>query len=530
VSAGDGAAEARPAGRSGRRPRPRAQRSLTTRDKLLAAAAALFAERGYRVVTLDDIGGAVGISGPAVYRHFKNKESLLGELLVDVSERLLNNARDRAGAAMGPVEALAALVDFHAEFAVENPALITVQSRELSSLAPADQHRVRTLQRSYVEFWADAIVRTGRLERREEAIAAAHAIFGLLNSTPFSGRLNALELRALLHSMALDGLGPNHPGPVTGPIPSGPVAGPATGPVAGPAEDVSARRHDDNQLVRLVEHGAVAEIVLDRPEALNALSSAMAVQLAGLCTELGERPAVRVVVVSSVSERAFCVGADLKERARFDDAEMAAQRPLVRAVFDAVRGLEVPVIAAVAGYALGGGFELALSCDLIVADETAQVALPETAVGLVPGGGGTQLLVRRAGPGVAADLIFTARRVPANEALVLGLVDRVVPPGAARATALEVARVIAGNSPVAVRAAKRAVRLGAGVDLASGLDIEDAAWRTAAASPDRTEGIRAFVEKRLPDWSSPPRPPGLPAPGPTSTGRREPRRGNSHAL
>ena len=232
----------------------------------------------------------------------------------------------------------------------------------------------------------------------------------------------------------------------------------------------------------------------------------MAVQLATACDELARQPAVGAVVLSSSSDRAFCVGADLKERARFTEAELAAQRPLFRAAFDAVRALEMPVIAAVAGYALGGGFELALSCDLIVADETAEVALPETAVGLVPGGGGTQLLTRRAGPGAAADLIFTARRVPAYEASGMGLVDRVVEQGAARTTALQLAAAIAGNSPVAVRAAKRAIRLGAGVDLATGLDVEDAAWRTAATSSDRAEGIRAFVEKRSPNWPSAARP------------------------
>jgi enoyl-CoA hydratase/carnithine racemase len=255
-------------------------------------------------------------------------------------------------------------------------------------------------------------------------------------------------------------------------------------------------------LVGLVSHGVVAELVLDRPEAMNALSSTMFGQRAAACSEIGRRSSVRVVVVSSRSERAFCVGADLKERSRFSDAELETQRPLVRAAFDAVRALEMPVIAAVAGYALGGGFELALSCDLIVADETAELALPETAVGLVPGGGGTQLLARRAGPAVAADVIFTARRVPAPEALRLGLVDRVVPRGAARTVAFELAQVIAANSPVAVRAAKRAVRLGAGADLAAGLEIEDAAWRAAEISPDRAEGIAAFVEKRSPNWRS----------------------------
>jgi enoyl-CoA hydratase/carnithine racemase/AcrR family transcriptional regulator len=496
VSAEEMAGGTPPAGQVGRRPRPRARSPRTTRDKLLEAAAALFAERGYRVVTLDDIGGAVGISGPAVYRHFKSKESLLGELLVDVSERLLANAQDRAGAATGPAEALVALVDFHAEFAVENPALITVQSRELCSLAPEDQHRVRRLQRSYVEFWADAILRAGCRQRREEAIAAAHATFGLLNSTPFSGRLDDNAMRALLHSMALGGLWPSIPGQEV------------MFPVAVPEGDVPAGSTNHTELVRLVEHGVVAEVVLDRPEALNALSSAMLVRLAAVCGAVATRPEVRAVVISSALQRAFCVGADLKERARFNGAEMAAQRPLVRAAFDAVRGLDVPVIAAVTGYALGGGFELALSCDVIVADETAELALPETAVGLVPGGGGTQLLTRRAGPGVAADLIFTSRRVPAADALGLGLVDRVVSRGAARATALELAAMIARSSPVAVRAAKRAMHLGADVDLASGLDIEDAAWRAAAASPDRAEGIAAFVEKRQPDWPSARRPPG----------------------
>ena len=257
------------------------------------------------------------------------------------------------------------------------------------------------------------------------------------------------------------------------------------------------------QFVGLVSHGAVAELVLDRPEAMNALSSTMFGQLAAACSAIGRQPSVRVVVVSSSTERAFCVGADLKERARFSDAELKAQRPLVRAAFAAVRALEMPVIAAVAGYALGGGFELALSCDLIVADDTAELALPETAIGLVPGGGGTQLLASRAGPAVAADLIFTARRVPAPEALRLGLVDRVVERGAARTVAFELAHAIAANSPVAVRAAKRAVRLGAGTDLAAGLEIEDAAWRVAESSPDRAEGIAAFVEKRSPNWLSP---------------------------
>ena len=255
-------------------------------------------------------------------------------------------------------------------------------------------------------------------------------------------------------------------------------------------------------LVRLVEDGPVAELILDRPQAMNALSTAMLTQLTETCRGLGRIEGLRAVVLSSSSDRAFCAGADLKERTSFGDAELMAQRPLLRGAFAAVRSIEVPVIAAVAGYALGGGFELALSCDLIVADETAVVGLPETSVGLVPGAGGTQLVAPRAGSGVAADLILSARHVPASEAFQLRLVDRLVPRGESRATALQLARAIAANSPVAVRAAKRALRRGSGLPLAAGLEVEEAAWREVATSPERAEGISAFVEKRPPRWRS----------------------------
>ena len=448
---------------------------------------------------------ALSVSRPAVYRHFKNKESLLGELLVEVSERLLTNAKDRVGATSGPFEALAALVEFHVDFAVDNPALINVQARELTSLAPEDQHRVRSLQRMYVQFWADAIVQSGLLEDQEAATAAAHATFGLLNSTPFSGRLGYGETRSLLCSMALAAFQIERSAPFT-PVPTDHRQWGKNQHEEAMTRPKTTRpkttRPKTTRLVSSERHGAVKELVLDRPDAMNAISGVMAAQLADACRELTTGAAAHVVVLSSSSERAFCVGADLKERARFTDAEFAAQRRLMRSVFEAVRALEVPVIAAVAGYALGGGFELALSCDLIVADETAQLGLPEVSVGLVPGGGGTQLLARRAGPAVAADLIFTARRVAATEALRLGLVDRVVERGMARAAALELAQQVATNSPVALRAAKRAMRLGTDVGLATGLEVEDAAWRETASSPDRAEGIRAFVEKRPPNWPS----------------------------
>ena len=256
----------------------------------------------------------------------------------------------------------------------------------------------------------------------------------------------------------------------------------------------------DGVTVRRPEGGpGIAEIMLDRPEAMNALSTAMAARLAEVCAGLAADREIRAIVLAAAGH-AFCVGADLKERAAMSDAALMAQRPVFRAAFGAVLALPQPVIAAVHGYALGGGCELALSCDLIVADETAVFGLPETTVGLVPGGGGTQLALRRLGPGRAADLVLTGRRVDAAEAERLGLADRLVPTGGAAEISRELALRIAANSPVAVVNAKRALRQGAGVPLAVGLEVEDSAWRAAAFSADRKEGIAAFVQKRNPQW------------------------------
>ncbi len=252
---------------------------------------------------------------------------------------------------------------------------------------------------------------------------------------------------------------------------------------------VVTRRHDS---------GAV-EVTLDRPRALNAISTQLALTLIDTFRSLASDSQVRAVVLSSSAENAFCAGADLKERAKFTDDDLLAQRPAVKALFASVRELPMPAIAAVHGFALGGGFELALSCDLIVADETAVFGLTEVTVGLVPGGGGTQLLARRIGAGRAADLILTGRKVDAGEAFRLGVADRITPPGRARETALDLASAIAANSPLAVRAAKRAVRAAFGGR--AGFDVEDSAWHAAAVSADRREGIAAFAEKRAPRWT-----------------------------
>ena len=247
--------------------------------------------------------------------------------------------------------------------------------------------------------------------------------------------------------------------------------------------------------------GGVLEVALNRTEALNALSVALVRALRkAVRSAYALRPAA--VVVTSRCDRAFSVGADLKERSGMTPDDLIACRPDFIAAYRSLLELPVPVVAGIHGFAVGGGLELALTCDLIVADSTAVVGLPEVRIGLIPGGGGTQLLGRRTGWGPAADLVLTGRRVLADEAFRLGIVDRVVPEGEARAHALELATAIAASSPTSLVWAKRALREGWSQPLDAALAIEDGLWRRAATSQDRAEGIRAFVEKRPPVWAS----------------------------
>jgi enoyl-CoA hydratase/carnithine racemase len=255
---------------------------------------------------------------------------------------------------------------------------------------------------------------------------------------------------------------------------------------------------DRVRIERVDDH--VAELVMDRPEALNAVDTEQARAIDDACAQLAADPAVRAVVLSSAVTRAFCVGADLKERNRLDDEQLIAQRPVARRAYTSVLELPMPTIAAVEGYALGGGCELALSCDLIVASDTAVFGLPEVGVGIIPGGGGTQLLSRRIGLNRAADLIFSTRRLDAEEAYRIGLADRRVPTGAARDAARDLAGQIAAKSPIALRNAKQALRTGFDRPLTEALEIEDACWRSTATAADRAEGVAAFVEKREPRW------------------------------
>jgi len=257
-------------------------------------------------------------------------------------------------------------------------------------------------------------------------------------------------------------------------------------------------------LSRLVEahlEGHVATVTLNRPGALNAISGELANELAGALLQAAAHPDAWVVVLAAAGDRAFCVGADLKERNRLDDAGWMRNRILMRAMFDSLRALPQPTIASVFGHALGGGFELALSCDLIVAAGDAVFGLPEVRVGIVPGGGATQLLTRRLGPARAKDLIFTSRRISGQEAYDLGTVARVVERDALSPATMELAEEICASSPVSVREAKLAIDRALDVPLDAGLELEDVAWRRAVASEDRREGIAAFNEKRSPRWT-----------------------------
>jgi enoyl-CoA hydratase/carnithine racemase len=254
-------------------------------------------------------------------------------------------------------------------------------------------------------------------------------------------------------------------------------------------------------LVQITEHPqSIHEIRLMRPDARNAISTSMATELVEVLEELARNTEVRAVLLTGEGP-SFCVGADLKERSGFTEDELAGQRPVFRSMFRALRNMPMPVVAAIHGHALGGGLELAMSCDVIVADTQCLVGLPEVRVGLIPAGGGTQLLVRRVGRGRAAELILSGRHVAAQEALTMGVVDH-ISDGDVHQMAMAVAQRIAMASPASVRAAKAAIAA-AIPGLEEGLVVEEDQWRTLISGPDRQEGIRAFVEKRDPQWSVP---------------------------
>ncbi len=248
-----------------------------------------------------------------------------------------------------------------------------------------------------------------------------------------------------------------------------------------------------------IEYGCedgIAVITFNRPKALNALNADLLAEFDAALDSIEGDPAVRVLVLNGTGEKAFVAGADINEINQL--GPLGAKRFARRGADGITRltRLPIPVIAAVNGFALGGGTEMALACDFIYAAQSARFGLPEINLGIIPGFGGTQRLPRLIGPARARELIYTGRMIDAEEALRLGIVNRICADGELMDAVMETARLIAAKGRVALRAAKQVINTGLNVDLDSGLALESDAFALCLASPDAREGTSAFLEKR----------------------------------
>ena len=239
-------------------------------------------------------------------------------------------------------------------------------------------------------------------------------------------------------------------------------------------------------------------LTVNRPQALNALNAATLDELAQAVAQVAADAAARVLLVTGAGDKAFVAGADISEMQSLtaDQAQAFSEKGMQ--VMRALEALPVPVIALVQGYALGGGCELAMACDWIIASERAVFGQPEVSLGIPPGFGGTQRLLRLVGRARALELVTTGRQIKAAEALAIGLVSEVVAADALAARGLEVARLIAAKAPLAVRYAKQAVQRGQDMTLAAGCMLESGLFAQAFASADQRTGMRAFLDKRPP--------------------------------
>ena len=243
--------------------------------------------------------------------------------------------------------------------------------------------------------------------------------------------------------------------------------------------------------------GKVGLIRLNRPKALNALNRSLMGELVAALQAFDADPHIGAMVITG-NERAFAAGADIKEMAEATPVDMLNREYIE--LFDRIRAIKKPIIAAVSGYALGGGFELAMTCDMIVASETAKFGQPEINLGIIPGAGGTQRLTRTVGKYLAMEMVLNNRTLSAEEAARFGLVNRVVPPERYLDEALELAQQIAERAPVAVRIAKEAVNQALETSLTEGLAYERRVFYLLFATEDQKEGMQAFIEKRPPVW------------------------------
>jgi enoyl-CoA hydratase len=240
----------------------------------------------------------------------------------------------------------------------------------------------------------------------------------------------------------------------------------------------------------------IATIIFNRPKALNALNSALLDELSKVLDEIAGDEAVRVLILTGVGDKSFVAGADISELARLSSLQAKNFASQGQAIINKLEQLPIAVIAAVNGFALGGGTEIAIACDFIYASETAKFGQPEINLGLIPGFGGTQRLPRLIGMNAAKELIFTGKMITAAEALQLGLVNKVCPPEHLREEVLKIANEIAAKGRVSLRGAKQTINRGMNVDLATGCSIEIDTFALCMASSDAKEGTSAFLEKR----------------------------------
>ena len=252
--------------------------------------------------------------------------------------------------------------------------------------------------------------------------------------------------------------------------------------------------------VEIVRQGIAAWVTVNRPEAMNALSGAVLDGLEEATAELAADPTVRLIAYTGAGDKAFSAGADLKERRGMSAAQVRERIDLINRCFTAIAHVPKLTVAAMNGGAFGGGFELALACDVRVAVPTAQMGLTEVRLGIMPGAGGTQRLARALGAARAKEMILLGRRLTAQRALELGLVAEVVPPGGLGDAVARLASEIEGCAPVSVAKAKEAIDRGLDATLDEGLAIERLCYDVTLATEDRNEGLRAFAEKRPPRY------------------------------